>query len=851
MYSRPFDDHRQPCSLRSRYVTLTLVLAIVVISIVLAFYKDIISTKQSVAEHLSVIQADHDTLNTIKIDLIAIYRNIDLFLLDPSQGNHAETANKLISSSLDKVNDFSSRHPFNGKGLRKKSAPLATKLSQLRDSFAALTALRMDIGRQYPGMAISAFEMTAPQHNISNNLQLLIEEIESGSLEPKAKELYPLLLKSKTLWALQISQVRIYMANRLASFSTVLLISQATSLNHLHQKFLDNIKKLTHLYSSEDSFDGKTVLQSLIKDTADWFTLFGQLRAVSESGKWRGDSYTMKTVIIPLTDEISSAITHLEKWLTLREDTITEQLRKNSDTLSTLLFSIIGLFMLFTLGLIFSLDMMVFRPIASVTEALRSKAYNQESPALEVSDSREIRYLVEAFQQMDVEVNQRQNALEHQALHDYLTGLPNRFMLNQHIENQLITAARSKQSFTLFLMDLDNFKDINDSLGHAAGDTLLHKVARELTEAVQESATVARLGGDEFAILLPDTTKDDSQKLAHTLLHTLQQPFSLEGKMIGVGLSIGIVSYPSDGTDIKSLLQHADIAMYHAKRHKTGFSFYNSNKDFFEENRLSLISDLKSAINSDTLDIHFQPQIDVKTKQVCGAEALLRWRHPKYGEIPPDKTIELAEYAGIIHQLSLWVLDTAIEQCAAWQNSGHSLSVSVNLSVQDLANPDLTRQIDQLLEQHSLSPHDLTLEITESGMMENPKRSINVLKALSKMGINLAIDDFGTGFSSLSYLKKLPVNTIKIDQSFVLDMDHNESDEIIVQSTIQLGHNLGLKVIAEGIEHQDLLDIASHYDCDEVQGFLFGQPQQAAEFLEFLAQTRQGDDGLQPAKQPA
>lgn len=851
MSARQNDGQRNPGSLRSRYITLTLLLAIIVISVVLLFYKGIISTKQNVAEQLLVIQEDHSTLNRIKIDLLETYRNIDLFLLDPSQGNHADTAHSLISSSLVKVREFALRHRLGDLDVRQEAQRLATKYSNLKESVTALTELRMDIQRQYPGMSISAFDMTGPQQQVINSLLILIQEIESGNLIPESKELYPLLLKSYTLWTRAISQMRIYMANRLASFSTELLLSQANSLENLHNKFLEDVERLGWLYTTEDSFEGETAIRSIEKSARQWMNLFEQVRAVSESDKWRGDSHTMKTVVIPLTDEISSSISKLESWLSTQENGVVEQHRKNTDTLSTLLFSIIGLFMLFALGLILSLDMMVFRPIASVTEALRSKAYNHKSPALIDSDSREIRYLIEAFQQMDAEVDQRQDALEHQALHDYLTGLPNRFMLNQRIEYQLLTSAQSNQPFTLFLMDLDNFKDINDSLGHAAGDILLHKVAMELSQTVRKIDTVARLGGDEFAILLPDMARDESQKLAKAILHTLQQPFKLEGKLISVGISIGIVSYPSDGTDIKSLLQHADIAMYHAKRQKTGFSFYNSKEDFFHENRLSLISDLKDAIENDDLDLHFQPQIDVKTNRVCGAEALLRWHHPTHGEIKPDKTIELAEYAGTIHQLSLWVIGTAMKECAAWHAAGHNISVSVNLSVLDLANQNLSGEIGALLKQYRLSPFYLTLEITENGMMENPGHSIDMLNGLSQMGINLAIDDFGTGFSSLTYLKKLPINTIKIDKSFVLDMDINESDEIIVQSTINLGHNLGLKVVIEGIEHHELMEMASHYGCDQAQGFFFGRPQQGDEFLQFLEKSRNGFDSLAPAKRPA
>jgi diguanylate cyclase (GGDEF)-like protein len=437
---------------------------------------------------------------------------------------------------------------------------------------------------------------------------------------------------------------------------------------------------------------------------------------------------------------------------------------------------------------------------------------------------------------MDDEVSQRQNALEHQALHDHLTGLPNRFMLNQRIQYQLLSSERVSQPFTLFLMDLDHFKDINDTLGHSAGDCLLIEMAQRINSLVRKSDTVARLGGDEFAILLPDSDHKTSVKLATAISESISKPFHLNEHKVNVTVSIGIVSYPDDGDDAMGLLQHADMAMYVAKRRRSRFAHYEADQDFYSSERLELINDLQNALKKNQLELYYQPKIDTVCEKITGAEALLRWRHDKFGYVPPDKIIELAEHIGIIHKLSLWVLEEAISRCGQWHKKGQALSIAVNLSVRDLSNPGLCDQVAKLLEENQLASEFLTLEITESVMMENLALSIEILNRLNHMGINISIDDFGTGFSSLAYLKRLPVKELKIDKSFVMDMDTDESDEVIVQSTINLGHNLGLKVVAEGIESRHVMDMVKKLGCDSLQGYFFGKPQNGEDFDAMLQQ---------------
>ena len=821
-------------SIRSKYIKHTVVLGIAVVAIVLFIFNETISTKQQVRNELDSIQIKINQLNTLQSNQVEIYRNINLFLLDPTEGNRSNTIHLLLTKSIFIVSQLNESTSSQQTELSRQIKDLGTTYSNLETSTHNLTESRMNIDKQFPGMSLSANYMVPIQRVIANNLQILIDEIESEELQPTSNELYPMLLKTYSLWQSQISQMRIYLTNRFASFSINLLNEQATSLYNLSNKFASNLKELAVIYENEDSFEGPDLIKALDADSTEWITFFKQVQSITESDNWRGDNRILKQSIIPQSDNISHLILSIEKSLFSQRDLASEQLRNITDTLSALIIFIIALFMIFIITMLYSLNWMVFKPITTVTQALKSKAFDKETAPLLANKSLEISNLIEAFQEMDEKVNQRQGALEHQALHDHLTGLPNRLMLNQHLDYQLLTAERSNKKFSLLLMDLDHFKDVNDSLGHAIGDILLINAAQRLTEHVRKTDTVTRLGGDEFAILLPEANSNEAELLVKNIIKSIKKPFIIGDNTINIGISIGIACFPEDGTDSKTLMQHADMAMYVAKRNQTGFSHYDESEDLISSNRLTLIADLRKALNNDSLQLYFQSQIDIAGSNITGAEALLRWEHPEYGFISPEKIIELAEYIGIIHQLSIWVLEKAIEQCSLWHQQGEEISIAVNLSVHDLTNTKLCEKIGLLLKRYKLPSKFLTLEITESGMMENPARSIEILNTLSSMGINLSIDDFGTGFSSLAYLKQLPVNELKIDKSFVMNMDNDESDTVIVQSTISLGHNLGLKVIAEGIEHEGLLHLAKDLGCDKAQGYMFGKPQNNEQFFKLL-----------------
>jgi len=411
--------------------------------------------------------------------------------------------------------------------------------------------------------------------------------------------------------------------------------------------------------------------------------------------------------------------------------------------------------------------------------------------------------------------------LAFQASHDALTQLPNRLLLRERIEHTLGGSPEGKQTASLLLLDLDRFKEVNDTLGHAAGDLLLQEVSRRLTAALRANDVVARLGGDEFAILLPDALESTALHLANRLREELEVPFLIAEQSLMIGASIGIALYPEHGQDPDLLLQHADVAMYEAKRKHHHAIVYNPMQDQYTMQRLALMRELRQAIQGNQLLLHYQPKIDLATGRLQGVEALLRWPHPVHGFIPPDHFIPLAEQTGLIDPLTMWVLETALQQCQAWQSAGRTIPVAINLSARALQDQRLPHTISQLLLRHALSPGCLTLEITESSLMIDPAGAEDVLTRLHALGVRLSIDDFGAGYSSLAYLKDLPVQEVKIDKSFVMGMK-TEADAkgvAIVRSVIALAHALDLRVVAEGVEDAETRTILDDLDCDTIQGY--------------------------------
>ena len=445
--------------------------------------------------------------------------------------------------------------------------------------------------------------------------------------------------------------------------------------------------------------------------------------------------------------------------------------------------------------------------------------------------------LREARDELETRVDERTLALatankelERLAMHDPLTNLPNRALLLLRLQQAIERSQQQRSTFATLMMDLDRFKEVNDTLGHDVGDELLVKVSARVSKLLRKTDTVARIGGDEFAIVLSDVTQEQAVSISEKIGACLSSEFVVANHKFNIGCSIGVAMFPEHGVDSSVLLKCADLAMYVAKRNHLNHVAYDAAEYQQSESNLSLHTSLQKAIEQDELLLHYQPKVDLRTGALIGVEALVRWQHDDH-LIYPDKFIPYAEKTGLIRNLTKWVLNAALKQQSKWRSVGENLKMSVNLSFRDLDDHSLIDYISESLDRWQIDPEDLVLEITETSVMEDPNHTLEILRQLDEMGLGISIDDFGTGYSSLMYLKKLPVDEIKIDRSFVADLLSNSDSLVIVRSIIDLAHNLGMSVTAEGVETLEVWEKLSSLGCDISQGYYSGPPMSSEDLV--------------------
>jgi len=504
---------------------------------------------------------------------------------------------------------------------------------------------------------------------------------------------------------------------------------------------------------------------------------------------------------------------------------------------------------------LFLMQQTTLKPLRSLMSqirlVIRDRRYLGEP--VSVSGNVEIVELAGDFNMLTAELKELNVTLENMAYSDTLTGLPNRSLFNDRVEQITRMSERQNTSFALLMMDLDRFKQVNDTLGHTVGDKLLQQVAKRLKSAMRKSDTLtrlakpdtlsrlgnevlARLGGDEFAAVLPMIQNADfAAMVAKRILNEMEHPFIVENHSLSVGISIGIALFPENGTDSDTLIRHADVAMYLSKKEQRGYVFYDTEQDRHSMLQLKLESELREALENDKLSMFFQPKVDMTSGKICSAEALIRWDHPEHGQIAPERFVPFAEQSGLIEPLTRWVLNKALEQCTKWHTAGYKIGVAINLSARSLHNSDVIDDVSQSLTNWSVPSNFLSLELTESAIMANPEHAMEILSKLNAKGVQLSIDDFGTGYSSLAYLKKLPMHELKIDQGFVIDMNHDSNDAAIVHAIIDLAHNMSLRVVAEGVEDEDIMKRLRSMNCDVAQGHFFSLPVSSDDFMTVLS----------------
>jgi diguanylate cyclase (GGDEF)-like protein len=504
------------------------------------------------------------------------------------------------------------------------------------------------------------------------------------------------------------------------------------------------------------------------------------------------------------------------------------------DRMRTALIALAIISLIVTIAGSVGIALNITRPLGVLATAAARMEAGDYTGEVDVHRADEIGALTYSLNHMREGIAEREKRILTLAYQDQLTGLANRAKFSEMLAAAIDAARPGAQTVSIFVMDLDRFKYVNDTLGHGVGDHVLRQVASRLLSAVPSSACVARLGGDEFAVLLTGAAAPRVVDAAKAIVAALEEPVSYAGQPLDVGTSVGIARFPQHGRDAQTLVRNADIAMYVAKRNKTGLAIYTAYYDTTQQEHLSLLGELRRAVEQHELRLVYQPKVSLRSSNVSAVEALIRWEHPERGLILPGHFVPFAEATGYIKVLTRWVLAEAIRQCAEWLGSGLRLQISANISARDLMNPELPDQIAALLAEHCVPACFICLEITESGFMEDPAHALKVLDRLSGMGLHLSIDDYGVGYSSLSYIMKLPVQELRIDRSFIAGIVANPDMSTVVRSTIELGHNLGMKVVAEGVEDSSGWALLQSLGCDDAQGYFSSPPLEAATLVQWM-----------------
>jgi len=830
------DQNRRPDnppSLRGRYLWVAS-LTVLLIFASTAFMQNFVTNTKNLRSR-NIEERNELAIHTrhLRDAIMAIDRHLAAFLWEPSEERRA-AVHQAIDQARERQQTLYAIPWMRRSGTAETLHRLPEALQALHTTLEQVMEARVDTERQFPPLSIIQ-ERSNPAHNdfLSANRVAIAD---AGRLHPDDTALRWLLASLRNDWLLMIGQFRIYVANRVGHLHLDDLGTQRRDVDTVQTQIASRLEQLARLdRAGRMDMELSDALVQMQAAAERWKKAFRDITALDVAHDWRIDAPYLRDTVEPAFSELWGTINRLDMAM---EAFATEDIRAISQAGQTLInafwtLAFLSLVLVIIGFLLF--ERTVLNPVTTMARAMRAEAHGDDLFPLPHPGNRETVHLVDAFSEMRRQIQERQQALEHQALHDALTGLPNRVLLQDRVEQAIRQQAQHDGCLGLLVMDLDGFKEVNDTLGHQMGDRLLQKLARRLSLHLNDTGTLARLGGDEFGILLPEADGERARTVAERLLAELERPFSVENHNLYVGCSIGIALYPQHARSALGLNRRADVAMYVAKREKRGVVLYDARQDSHSIQRLALAGELRQAIAGEQLELHYQPQLRLRDGAVQGVEALLRWPHPQQGPISPEVFIPLAEQTGLIRPLTLWVLDQALAQCASWKQQGITFgTMGINLSVFNLQDSNLHQEVARLLKKWGIDPDCLLLEITESAMMANPIRALTILRGLHELGVKLAIDDFGTGFSSLAYLKQLPVDKLKIDKSFVIDMYADENDAVIVRSTIDLAHNLGLQVVAEGVESREVLELLAILRCDEIQGFHLSRPLSAAAAGEWL-----------------
>ena len=763
------------------------------------------------------------------------YTSLDKFLLAPDQTQYAERSLNSFDKARLHTQKLLGHDWLIGKTGSSQFFRLPTLYNQLLKDIDYLVSSRKDPAMQYPALFLGNQSLNPNRTAFANAMAIAINESSSELEQPISLEAFIELIQARYLWNQMVSNFRIYMANQLGAFNENLLTGQEESIETLYLSLRDQLNKLQQLNEQELlGFESSDALEALLWSSENWFNGFLYIKETYKNGYWRTDVTLMGTTVEPKLNEIWNLMLGFELMLERSVSSDIDELNMSASYQENLLWTISCVVLLIGVLSFLSMRRLIFSPIKLVTQALREEAIGESSIIMPVPLTLETRNLVDAFSEMRSQIHQRQRALEYKSLYDELTGLPNRSLCFDRIKQSLFQAQIKQSQVALIAIDIPHLKEVNDTIGHDMGDRVLIEIGNRLQRLIDQYDTLSRSGGDEFVIVLNNTSESEALDFADKMDAVLSKNHKIQESNFQLSSVMGVAVYPQHGENYSQLYQHAEIAKHGARLNRCKVRIYSEEEDEFSKNRLNLTRDLKLAIETNTLALHYQPKLGLKGGEVIGVEALLRWDHAIHGWINAEEVILIAEQYGLIERLTHWTIETGVKRCAEWRKLGLELSVAINLSVHILQNDNFSRFVQTTLDNYQLPAKYLVLEITESAMMINPLKASTVISQLDHIGVVLSADDFGTGFSSFSYIKHIPIDEIKIDKSFVSDMVNNQTDTAIVKSAIDLAHSLGLTVVAEGVETNEARLALQDLNCEIGQGYYFSKPLPEAAFIKWL-----------------
>ncbi|HIJ28529.1 MAG TPA: diguanylate cyclase, partial [Gammaproteobacteria bacterium] len=671
-------------SIQKQYITIALLLgSFVIITSIASYLNEINRTTQLVSLVEKTTELKKSTAN-IRNSYSNTKRAIDAFMLEPDSVKYKKVLTTELTQVVDHIRELKADPIINTLPSATLLDHLINQTTTLGEKASELSRIRLEVNSQYPAFGLSTTIMRPSRNIIFTIINTILDETVESKKTDESHEVFKDAVESQKIWISTISEYRLYLVNKIGSFSEKSLIAQEDIIDGYLDAFENSTHKLIQ-YSTEGKlgFEGTELIFGLPSHLNIWRDGFREVKRIHHSDEWRQDSKLMRTAIIPLLNGISRSLDAVDDELTIVNNFNLNELNKSGSNLLFVLAIVVLLFLLYIVTSILTLRSFIIKPISMIAKSLKNEAFGVTAlHSLDIKKTIETQNLIDAFREMSHQVYQRQQELEYQALNDNLTSLPNRLMLHERLGYHIKLAHREKSIFILMMLDLNHFKEVNDTLGHHVGDHLLVQVGKRLQETVRETDTVARLGGDEFAILLPGMSKKNGSTLAKKVNKAIGSPFVIHNHELHIGVSIGITEYPEDADNMHTLMQYADVAMYSAKRNKSGYSYYDPESDANSLDRLSLISDLRHAIDFNELELSYQPKYELCSGRVIGAEALLRWNHPNLGAVSPELIIDTAEKTGVINELTYWVIGRAVTECAMCHHNGLIFNVAINLSVQ-------------------------------------------------------------------------------------------------------------------------------------------------------------------------